>query len=115
MTQITPNIMLDVGHNALAAEAIVKALEGQKITLIYNTYKDKDFKVILTLLKPIIDTVEIIGVDDGRIVERSSLEKILEELKLSYSDYKEVQADKKYLVFGSFSVAQTFLKGLGQH
>ena len=115
LTQITPNIMLDVGHNALAAEAIVKALEGQKITLIYNTYKDKDFKAILTLLKPIIDTVEIIGVDDGRIVERSSLEKILEELKLSYSDYKEVQADKKYLVFGSFSVAQTFLKGLGQH
>lgn len=115
LTQIAPHIMLDVGHNALAAEAIAKALEGQKITLIYNTYKDKDFKAILTLLKPIIEAVEIIGVDDGRIVERSLLEKILEELKLSYSDYKEVQADKKYLVFGSFSVAQTFLKGLIKH
>ena len=115
LTQIAPNVMLDVGHNALAAEAIVKALEGQKITLIYNTYKDKDFKAILTLLKPIIDAVEIIGVDDGRIVERSSLEKILQELKLSYSDYTEIQADKKYLVFGSFSVAQIFLKGLDQH
>jgi dihydrofolate synthase/folylpolyglutamate synthase len=115
LTQIAPNVMLDVGHNALAAGAIAKALEGQKITLIYNTYKDKDFKAILTLLKPIIDTVEIISVDDGRIVERSSLEKILHELKLSYSDYKEVQPDKKYLVFGSFSVAETFLKGLGQH
>ena len=115
LTQIAPNIMLDVGHNALAAEAIAKALVGQKITLIYNTYKDKDFKAILTLLKPIIDAVEIINVDDGRIVERSSLEKILQDLKLSYSDYTKVQADKKYLVFGSFSVAETFLKGLGQH
>ncbi len=112
LTQIAPNIMLDVGHNALAAQAIAKALEGQKITLIYNTYKDKDFKAILTVLKPIIQDVEIISVDDARIADRILLENTMQELKLTCKDYLGLKADKNYLVFGSFSVAETFLKGL---
>lgn len=112
LTQIAPNIMLDVGHNALAAQAIAKALEGQKITLIYNTYKDKDFKAILTVLKPIIQDVEIISVDDARIADRILLENTMQELKLTCEDYLGLKADKNYLVFGSFSVAETFLKGL---
>ncbi len=110
LTQIAPNILVDVGHNALAAQAIAKTLEGQKFTLIYNTYKDKDFKTILTLLKPIIEDVELLHVSDLRIVEQSLLVQALEELKLTCKEYKGVQADKNYLVFGSFSVAETFLK-----
>jgi dihydrofolate synthase/folylpolyglutamate synthase len=110
LTQIAPNILLDVGHNALAAQAIAKTLEGKKFTLIYNTYKDKDYKAILTLLKPIINEVELLHVSDARIVERSLLVQTLEELKLTCKEYEEVQEDKNYLVFGSFSVAETFLK-----
>ncbi|MDD2357449.1 MAG: Mur ligase family protein [Thiovulaceae bacterium] len=110
LTQIAPNILLDVGHNALAAQAIAKTLEGQKFTLIYNTYKDKDFKAILTLLMPIIDKVELLDVSDSRIVERSFLVQTLQELKLTCKPHEAIQEDKNYLVFGSFSVAETFLK-----
>jgi dihydrofolate synthase/folylpolyglutamate synthase len=116
LTQIAPNILLDVGHNALAAQAIAKTLEGQKFTLIYNTYKDKDFKAILTLLKPIIQDVELLHpegtthVRNPRIVDQSLLVQTLQELKLTCKAYEAIQDDKNYLVFGSFSVAETFLK-----
>lgn len=116
LTQIAPNILLDVGHNALAAQAIAKTLEGQKFTLIYNTYKDKDFKAILTLLKPIIQDVELLHpegtthVRNSRIVDQSLLVQTLQELKLTCKAYEAIQDDKNYLVFGSFSVAETFLK-----
>jgi folylpolyglutamate synthase/dihydropteroate synthase len=56
---------LDVGHNALAAESIVQNFAGEKVTLIYNTYGDKDYREILSILKPIIQSVEIIDVDEG--------------------------------------------------
>lgn len=116
LTQIAPNILLDVGHNALAAQAIAETLEGQKFTLIYNTYKDKDFKAILTLLKPIIQDVELLHpegtthVRNSRIVDQSLLVQTLQELKLTCKAYEAIQDDKNYLVFGSFSVAETFLK-----
>ncbi|HEX5711152.1 MAG TPA: bifunctional folylpolyglutamate synthase/dihydrofolate synthase, partial [Sulfuricurvum sp.] len=74
LTQIGDNITLDVGHNALAASAIAEAFAGKKITLIYNTYADKEYREILTILAPIIETVEIIEVDEARIVQRELLE-----------------------------------------
>ena len=52
--KIAKNITIDVGHNQKAALAIKKELKDKKITLIYNTYKDKDFKTILSILKPIL-------------------------------------------------------------
>ena len=114
LTQIAPNILLDVGHNVLAAQAIAKTLQGQKFTLIYNTYKDKDFKAILTHLMPIIQEVELLYVSDSRIVERSLLVQTLQELKLTCKAYEAIQKEKNYLVFGSFSVAEAFLKGWHQ-
>ena len=41
------NITLDVGHNHLSAKAIKKLYHNNKICLIYNSYKDKDYKKIL--------------------------------------------------------------------
>ncbi|MFH0710390.1 MAG: bifunctional folylpolyglutamate synthase/dihydrofolate synthase [Pseudomonadota bacterium] len=115
LTKIKDNITLDVGHNALAARAIAEAFSGQKVTLIYNTYADKDYKEILTILMPIIELVEIIEVDEARIVERELLESILRELGIDYSLFNEIKEKNKYLVFGSFSVAEAFLKRMKSH
>lgn len=115
LSQIAPNITLDVGHNALAAESIVQSFTGKRVTLIYNTYGDKDYREILALLKPIIDSVEIIEVNEARIVERSALENTLYDLKIPFSPFEIIGEDKEYLVFGSFSVAETFLKRMNKH
>jgi dihydrofolate synthase / folylpolyglutamate synthase len=110
LSKIAPNITLDVGHNALAAESIAKAYTGQKVTLIYNTYADKDYREILSILAPIIESVEIIEVSEGRIVERHLLESVLCEAEIPFRAFDALHEDKEYLVFGSFSVAETFLK-----
>jgi dihydrofolate synthase/folylpolyglutamate synthase len=115
LSQIAPNITLDVGHNALAAESITRSFEGRKITLVYNTYSDKDYREILSLLKPIIGSVEIIDVAEGRIVERSFLESVLDELDIPYRSFEEINHNQEYLVFGSFSVAETFIKRMNKH
>lgn len=110
LSKISPNVTLDVGHNALAARAIAEAFEGKKVTLVYNSYADKDYREILTILTPIIDSVEIITVDEGRIVSRELLEAVLKELGLGYGLFESIKPDQEYLVFGSFSVAEAFLK-----
>lgn len=110
LSKIRPNVTLDVGHNALAARAIAQAFQGKKVTLVYNTYADKDYREILSILTPIIDSVEIIWVEEGRIVPRALLEEALGDLGLTYGSFESVKPDKEYLVFGSFSVAEAFLK-----
>jgi dihydrofolate synthase/folylpolyglutamate synthase len=110
LTRLSENIYLDVGHNTLAAKAILSALAGRKVTLVYNSYRDKPYAEILKLLLPIITAVEIIDVDDPRAEERSVLEKTLASLDIPYSAFRGVKKEKSYLVFGSFSVAEAFLK-----
>ena len=110
LTRIAPNITLDVGHNPLAAREIAHFFEGREVVLIYNTYGDKDYREILGILKPIIESVEIIEVNEGRIVEREDLEGALDEVGIPYRSFEEINTNKEYLVFGSFSVAETFLK-----
>ncbi len=110
LSRIAPNVTLDVGHNALAARAIAQAFGGQKITLIYNTYADKEYREILSILSPILEKVEIIVVDEARIVEKDLLETALRELAIEYSTFETISENREYLVFGSFSVAETFLK-----
>lgn len=115
LSRIALNITLDVGHNALAAESIAQDYAGKKVTLIYNTYGDKDYREILSILKPIIESVEIIDVSEERIVERRLLESALHTLDISYRSFEEINTNKEYLVFGSFSVAETFLKRMNKH
>lgn len=110
LTRIAPNVTLDVGHNPLAASSIAKNYEGKKVTLVYNTYRDKDYREILSILSPVIESVEIIDVEEGRIADRNDLEAALAELAIPYEPFVAVQEDKEYLVFGSFSVAETFIK-----
>ncbi|MFT7005186.1 MAG: dihydrofolate synthase/folylpolyglutamate synthase [Sulfurimonas sp.] len=111
LTYINENIIVDVGHNPLAAEAIVRALKPDKYVLIYNTYKDKDYKKILEILKPIVTKVEIILINNERVETNEGLKRTLNDLEIKYSIYESVKPDIRYLVFGSFSVVEAFMKG----
>ncbi len=110
LTQFKENIILDVGHNTLAAESICKSLKPFTYTLIYNSYKDKNYREIVTLLKPIISDIEIISIDDARIESEELMQQVIEDLGYNYKKYSKIQKNKNYLVFGSFSVVEAFLE-----
>lgn len=113
LSKIRENILLDVGHNVLAAEVIAKALQGQKFTLVYNSYRDKDYQNIIKTLKPILKEVELIAVDDVRIEQEAHLREVIKAQGLNVTEFATIEEDKNYLVFGSFSVAEAFLAYLG--
>ena len=107
--QYKKNIIIDVGHNELAAQAISKELQGKKIHLIYNTYKEKDYKTILNILKPNIIKLLIINIINDRILPLNELQKNEDELVIEYEYSKSCESDKEYLVFGSFAVIEGFV------
>jgi dihydrofolate synthase / folylpolyglutamate synthase len=111
--KLTSNITIDVGHNPLAAQVIVKEFENKKITLIYNSYKDKDYEEVLKILKPIIKKIIIIPLEDKRIVEKNSLKKVIKQLSLLSDDTTKIDENEEYLVFGSFLVVEKFLTLIG--
>ena len=111
--KLRSNITIDVGHNPLAAHVIVKEFENKKITLIYNSYKDKDYEEVLKILKPIIKKIIIIPLEDKRVVEKKSLLKVIEQLNLLSDDTIKIDENEEYLVFGSFLVVEKFLTLIG--
>ncbi len=110
LSRVVKNVIVDVGHNALAASSIAEALAGEKFTLIYNSYRDKNYKEILSILKPIILDVEIIEVVNQRVEEIEKIQNALDELDIKRTIFKEIKDAQNYLVFGSFSVVEKFLK-----
>ena len=111
--KLLPNVTIDVGHNPLAAKAIVGALKS-KVTLIFNILGDKDLTQTLQILKPKIKEVEIIKIDTQRAADLEKIEKLLKSLGLKQSYFNgEIKEDKEYLVFGSFYVVEAFLKKIG--
>ena len=110
LTQYRENILLDVGHNVLAARSIYESLNGSKYTLVYNSYKDKNYKEILEILRTILNDIEIIELKDERVEELDVLKGIVEEMGFEFKIFSEIQKSKQYLVFGSFSVVEEFLK-----
>ncbi len=111
--RIKPNITIDVGHNPLAAKVLVKEFENKKVNLIYNSYKDKDFELVLTILKPIISKITILELDDKRIVDKNNLLEICKNLNIIINNNLEIKKDEEYLVFGSFLVVEKFIKYMG--
>jgi dihydrofolate synthase/folylpolyglutamate synthase len=111
LSYVQENVLVDVGHNTLAAKRILESLREDKYILVYNSYKDKNYKEILDILQPIIEDIYIIKVDEERIETRENMQLVLENLGFSYKNFTGLRSDKKYLVFGSFSVAESFLKG----
>lgn len=111
--KIKENITIDVGHNPLAARMLVKEFEGQKVTLIYNSYENKDYKRVLQILKPIIKNIYILQVDDKRIVNKNNLLNIIEDLNIITTEILNINDKEDYLVFGSFLVVEKFLQTIG--
>jgi len=110
---ISSNIITDVGHNPLAAQVIFNELkkQKQKIVLIYNSYKDKDYKEVLNILKPLLKQVLIIECEDNRIVDKKILQNTLNNLNIKFNDFNiNYIKNDLYLVFGSFLVVENFLK-----
>ena len=112
LSHINENIIVDVGHNTLAAASILNALKGEKYILVYNSYRDKNYKEILTILKPIISHVEIIEIDDERAEKQEVLQEVIQDLGIVYKIFNKLDKNKKYLVFGSFSVVESFLNSI---
>jgi len=112
--EIAPNITIDVGHNVLATEALVEALEKkygkEKIILVYNTLADKDYEAILKLFKPLVKWVEIIDIDTDRAVEPSKLMDVLETLEIECKKFILTHKNNNYFIFGSFYAVEAFLK-----
>ena len=108
--KIAKNITIDVGHNTLAAKALTNHFMGKKVILIYNSYQDKNYQEIVKILKPVIKKVEILKLDNDRVEEQKTLKKSIENLDIHVSDFKRIDNSQEYLVFGSFSVAEKFLK-----
>ena len=110
--KISNNITIDVGHNVLAAQAIINDIKNKNIILIYNTFKDKDYKSILKIFKPIIKELQIIDCDDKRMINKDDLIKYCKELKIKVLDFNmdNLREDEQYLVFGSFKVVEEFVK-----
>ncbi|BAF72983.1 bifunctional folylpolyglutamate synthase/dihydrofolate synthase [Sulfurovum sp. NBC37-1] len=109
---LTKNIRIDVGHNPLAAKAIVGAMEPDTV-LIYNSLDDKDYEEVLRTLKPKVKRVEIIRIDSQRATTVKDIEAALEKVGLPYSDFQNsMEDDQHYLVFGSFYTVEAFLKKL---
>jgi len=117
--KLTHNIIIDVGHNPLAARAIADELkkEGKKIILVYNSFEDKNYEDILKILKPHIKEVQILECKDSRIVKEDTLIKCLLNLSLNTSTFDIMNLDDKsyYLIFGSFLVIENFIKGYNKY
>lgn len=111
--KISNNITIDVGHNPLAATVLKEEFKDKKITLIYNSYNDKDYESVLTILKPIINKIIIIEIDDKRIVPKNNLLKIIDKLNIINEDVIKIDDNEEYLVFGSFLVIEKFLYLIG--
>jgi len=110
LTVIAQNIVVDVGHNPLAASAIVKTLTPQTFTLIYNSFDDKDVEGILKEFKPLCEAIEILSFDNARLAKKSRIEDAAKALDIPCSEFKEIDEQKIYLVFGSFSVLEQFVQ-----
>ena len=106
------NIRIDVGHNPLAAQALVRAMQPDTV-LIYNSLDDKAYEAVLWALKPKLKRVEIIPIDSQRATVTEEIEKALQKVGLPYGDFKNrIDPNEHYLVFGSFYVVEAFLKSV---
>ena len=112
LTRMSKNVTVDVGHNLLAAGKILEHFGKSKVVLVYNSLEDKEYRKILTLLRPILLEVHIIAIEDERAVNKRDLTDVLDALNLPYQRFETIEEDKEYLVFGSFTVVEAFLKRL---
>ncbi|OPG40894.1 bifunctional folylpolyglutamate synthase/dihydrofolate synthase [Helicobacter pylori] len=110
---LSPNILIDVGHNPHSAKALkeeIKRIFNTKIILIYNCYQDKDAFLVLEILKPVVKKVLILELHNERIIQLEKLKGILETLGLEHALFEDLEENENYLVYGSFLVANAFYR-----
>ncbi len=108
---LSPNILIDVGHNPHSAKALkeeIKRVFNAPIVLIYNCYQDKDACGVLEILKPVIKKVLILELHEERVIQLEKLKGILETLGLEHALFEDLEENENYLVYGSFLVANAF-------
>ncbi|MGL2715145.1 Mur ligase family protein [Helicobacter pylori] len=108
---LSPNILIDVGHNPHSAKALkeeIKRVFNAPIVLIYNCYQDKDACGVLEILKPVVKKVLILELHNERIIQLEKLKGILETLGLEHALFEDLEENENYLVYGSFLVANAF-------
>ncbi|GAA8321483.1 folylpolyglutamate synthase/dihydrofolate synthase family protein [Helicobacter pylori] len=108
---LSPNILIDVGHNPHSAKALkeeIKRIFNAPIVLIYNCYQDKDAFLVLEILKPVVKKVLILELHQERVIQLEKLKGILETLGLEHALFEELKENENYLVYGSFLVANAF-------
>lgn len=107
------NVIIDVGHNLLAAKRVVNAIKQKngekKVILVYNALDDKDYKSILLEFKPVIKWVELLPIATQRAVKIEDLKVTLKDLGIEYKDHNGLENSNDYFVFGSFYVVESFL------
>ncbi len=112
--QLAPNLIVDVGHNLHAAHALCATLQqrwaGQKIDLVYNAYKDKNYRAILQCFKPLLSKIHVLKLTHSRAVPLALMKEALEAEGIQY-DYEifPLRPERFYAVFGSFSVVESFI------
>ena len=109
--KIRDGITIDVGHNIMAAKALKNHFKARKIILIYNSFKDKEYKKIISALKPVILRLELLEIENQRGMAGVEIEQFCKEEGIKFSKFSKIEAGKEYLVFGSFVVVETFLRG----
>ncbi len=110
---LSPNILIDVGHNPHSAKALkeeIKRVFNAPIILIYNCYQDKDAFRVLEILKPVVKKVLILELHEERVIKLEKLKGILETLGLEHALFEDLKENENYLVYGSFLVANAFYK-----
>lgn len=109
--KIAPNVTIDVGHNEMAAQALVKKFAGKKLNLIFNAFADKDIKAVLKAIRPIVKKTYIIEYETpDRELATEQVKEALRQLGMEFEGFTDVRADEEYLAFGSFYLVEAFLK-----
>lgn len=116
LERVDENLLIDVGHNELAAQNLLKELKNQKFTLIYNAFLDKDYKSVLKTLKPIIKEVQIYDYKSSyRELATPYIKKTCDDLGIKCLDFQSLKKDENYLLFGSFMLVEEFCEHLHKY
>jgi dihydrofolate synthase/folylpolyglutamate synthase len=107
-----PNVLLDCGHNVMAARALVATLKGNEYVLIYNSYRDKDIEAIVAVLAPKIAKVLLMPLRvDTRALGTEQIKTVLKKHGIVHGEFNgTLHANESYVVFGSFAVVEAFLE-----
>ena len=108
--KINENIIIDVGHNEMAANSLAKHLYGQKFILVYNCFADKNFFEILKNLKPLLAKIMVLNYESQRKLATNEIKAAAKALGVACEDFKGVKKGERYLVFGSFVLVEHFLR-----